>query len=96
MERAKIDLLQNCALSLVKAVDSLKEAHGIQNVYLATDYPVGGGKTQSSTFHLLTEDHHKAMDIVNSSLNVKTWVSMDIFSNIRKNELVDKEFTGAG
>ncbi|CAG8624329.1 10605_t:CDS:2, partial [Acaulospora morrowiae] len=96
MERAKIDLLQECAQSLVEAVNSLKETHGIQNVYLATDYPTGGGKTQSSTFHKLTGNHHKAMEIVNSELNVYTWVSMDIFSNIKKDESMEKEFLGAG
>jgi len=96
MERAKLDLLTECSKDLVKKVSQLKESYGIENVYLATDYPIAGGKTQSQTFHLLTENHHKAMRTLNSTFEVHSWVSSNIFSSLRDDETIEKEFLGAG
>jgi hypothetical protein len=96
MERAKIDMLTECSKELVNRITQLKESSGIKNVYLATDYPIGGGKTQSQTFHLLTEDHHNAMKLLNSTFNVNSWVSSKIFSSLRNDETIEKEFLGAG
>ena len=72
------------------------ESHGVQNVYLATDYPIAGGNTQSQTFKLLTENHHQAMRILNSTFEVHSWVSSNIFSELRNDETFEIEFLGAG
>ncbi|CAG8529620.1 9742_t:CDS:2 [Funneliformis caledonium] len=96
MERAILDKLPECAEALVKKLQKIKESQGIQNVYLATDYPITGGTTQSQTFHLLTEKHHKAINLLNSTFNIHTWSSSKIFANLRNDEMIEKEFSGAG
>ncbi|GBC02181.1 hypothetical protein RclHR1_00450016 [Rhizophagus clarus] len=96
MERANISMLNECSNVLVKRITQLRESFGIKSVYLATDYPIAGGKTQSQTFHLLTEDHHNAMKLLNSTFNVNTWASSNIFSSLRNDETIEKEFLGAG
>ena len=80
----------------LEKIKKLKESHGIQNVYLATDYPISGGKSQSQTFHPLTENHHQAMRILNSTFKVHSWVSSNIFSELRNDETFEIEFLGAG
>jgi hypothetical protein len=96
MERAKLEKLAECAETLVEKITKLKESNEIENVYLATDYPIAGGKTQSQTFKLLTEDHHQAMRILNSTFEIHSWVSSNIFEDLRNDETVEKEFLGAG
>ncbi|CAB5176385.1 unnamed protein product [Rhizophagus irregularis] len=96
MERANISMLNECSEALVKRISQLKDSLGIKNVYIATDYPIGGGKTQSQTFHLLTDEHHNSMKLLNSTFNVNSWVSSNIFSSLRNDETIEKEFLGAG
>ncbi|CAG8815221.1 15209_t:CDS:1, partial [Dentiscutata erythropus] len=78
MERGQINLMPKCAESLVTYIRNLSLTTGIENIYLATDYPLvnnGNNIAQSRTFHNLGENHHTAMKILHSSFNVNTWVS---------------------
>ncbi|KAF8339818.1 uncharacterized protein EI90DRAFT_3037868 [Cantharellus anzutake] len=63
--------LPACAPRLIDLLSSIKQqsnnegtSHRIQNVYLATDYPLEpNSRPHSGTFHYVTEDHHLAMRI---------------------------------
>lgn len=97
MERASLKKLDECSVKLVEKINEIKLKHGIENVYLATDYPISGGeKTQSSTFHLLTDFHHDAMRYLNSSVNLNNWVTMDVLGDLRQDMAFESEFVGAG
>jgi len=97
MERASLKKLDECSEKLVEKINEIKLKHGIENVYLATDYPISGGeKTQSSTFHLLTDYHHDAMKYLNSSVNLNHWATMNVLGDLRQDQAFESEFIGAG
>ncbi|CAG8488430.1 3728_t:CDS:2 [Paraglomus occultum] len=78
MESAKAKNLVNCSVSLVEYIKRVKQEHKIKNVYIATDYPLDGGdNSHSDTFATLTENHHKAANILNNSLDFYTWMRLD-------------------
>src|SRR6185436_17985642 len=60
METAKPSRLFKCSQNLVDYIKHIKKKTGIANVYVASDYPIDGGRQHSGTFHKLTEDHHRA------------------------------------
>ncbi|RHZ72471.1 hypothetical protein Glove_242g113 [Diversispora epigaea] len=64
MEQATPENMPRCAKHLLKTLLRVKKSHGIKNVYLATDYPLLGGKAQSETFYVISKFHTKAMDIL--------------------------------
>nr|CAG8433140.1 659_t:CDS:1 [Entrophospora candida]CAG8586489.1 12856_t:CDS:1 [Entrophospora candida] len=90
--------LPNCARELVKTIQKIKENTGINNVYLATDFPLTYNKNgsiiisknvleiepQSGTFHVITIFHVKAMEILASSIkDIKTWKSLNAFGYLK-------------
>ncbi|CAG8517624.1 14716_t:CDS:1 [Acaulospora morrowiae] len=74
MERGEVAMMPECAKRLVVYLERLASKTGINNIYLATDYPLLQ-KPQSDTFHKLGDEHHQAMKILNSSFHLNTWVS---------------------
>jgi hypothetical protein len=77
MELAPTENLVACAQELVNFLPQFMAKRGITNFYLATDYPVMGGvMAQSDTFLMLEDSHHKAFQVVNSSLHPQTWISV--------------------
>ncbi|CAG8524030.1 16458_t:CDS:1, partial [Racocetra fulgida] len=105
MERGQPELMPECAKKLVKRLKDIQKQYGIKNVYLATDFPLNGGNPQSQTFHNISNFHKEAIEILglngsfaNSSdhIKVNTWISMDVFSQIRDDPKYEKEFNGAG
>ncbi|CAG8550027.1 6126_t:CDS:1 [Acaulospora morrowiae] len=74
MERAEVEMMPECAKRLVDYLNRLTSRTGIKNIYLATDYPLSR-KPQSDTFHKLSNEHHQAMKILNSSFQLDTWIS---------------------
>ncbi|RIA95681.1 hypothetical protein C1645_816382 [Glomus cerebriforme] len=102
-ESAVTRMMPTCAINLVKYIKRLKLQTGIENIYLATDYPLyqGGKKAQSSTFHTLYQEHHDSMKILNSTFNLNTWVSLktldvlyELFPQFK--HYIEKEFEGSG
>ncbi|CAG8804527.1 4607_t:CDS:2 [Racocetra persica] len=76
MEKGKLDLMSKCAEGLVTYIRNFSLTSGITNIYLATDYPLAEyehNTPQSNTFEHIHEEHHIAMRILNSSLNINTW-----------------------
>ncbi|GBB93386.1 hypothetical protein RclHR1_02160012 [Rhizophagus clarus] len=97
MELGKPTMMPNCAKNLVKWVKDKESRTGIKNLYLATDYPLlEEHNAQSSTFHVITEYHTSAMQILNSSVSLSTWVSLHPFDYLPKNKWTKKELMGAG
>ncbi|CAG8543924.1 2582_t:CDS:2, partial [Cetraspora pellucida] len=108
MEEGDPILMPECAERLITKVKRIQKLHKIKNVYLATDFPINGGKAQSQTFLEISDSHKKAMEILglngNSSVNnnsnhqikFNTWVSMNGFSQIRNHPKYETEFNGAG
>nr|CAG8433141.1 660_t:CDS:2 [Entrophospora candida] len=117
MEQAAPKNLPSCARELVKTIQKIKENTGINNVYLATDFPLtynrNGSisitsnaldiKPQSDTFEVITIHHIKAMEILTSSVNIKTWQSLNAFEYLKyigqeedKENLLIGELQGPG
>ncbi|RIA86573.1 hypothetical protein C1645_779447 [Glomus cerebriforme] len=90
--------LPECAQRLVETFKRIKTSLGIENVYFTTDYPISslsGGQNLS----FLTQDHHKAIEILNSTIKLNTWSTMKSFNNLLENNIVKentKEFNGRG
>ncbi|CAJ0631804.1 15604_t:CDS:2 [Entrophospora sp. SA101] len=118
MEGALQENLPNCARKLVKKIQGIRKNTGIKNVYLATDVPITcekngslsinfqsvDNKAQSSTFHNITFYHIKALEILSSAIDIKTWKSLNAFDYLKyigkekknkRNPLV-KELNGPG
>ncbi|CAG8803384.1 5843_t:CDS:2, partial [Racocetra fulgida] len=78
---------------------------GITNIYLATDYPLAEymhNTAQSDTFYHIYEEHLIAMRILNSSLNINTWVSTHALDYLKlslyptKTKQLQEELGGGG
>ncbi|EXX76331.1 uncharacterized protein OCT59_027780 [Rhizophagus irregularis] len=97
MELGKPKMMPDCAKNLVKWVKDKESRTGIKNLYLATDYPLlGENKAQSTTFHVITKYHINAIQILNSSVSLNTWVSLHPFDYLPKDKWIKKELMGAG
>ncbi|CAG8619803.1 18932_t:CDS:1 [Racocetra fulgida] len=105
MEQVEPKLMPECARKLVKTLKKIQKQYGIKNVYLATDFPLNGGKSQSDTFYIISKFHEEAIKIlglndsfVNSPNHIKynTWLSMGAFSQIRDDPKYESEFKGSG
>ena len=66
MENSKVEDLQLCADDLVKQLNKIKKNHNIEHIYLATDYPLQGETSRSSSFRNLTHYHHDAINKLKS------------------------------
>ncbi|CAG8527799.1 8249_t:CDS:2 [Scutellospora calospora] len=101
METNVTKSLTKCANKLVKWINRIQNTTNITNVYFATDYPIDNTKkAQSSTFHDVTEQHHKAVAILNSSIHFNTWKSINSLEYLEElselSEILQTEFRGAG
>ncbi|CAI2165551.1 3312_t:CDS:1 [Funneliformis geosporum] len=93
-----------CVKSLIKYIHKLQKDIDIYSIYLATDYPLvnaGRKKAQSSTFHIISEQHYDAIKLLNNTFTLNTWASMkalDVlfykFPEYKKE--INEEFTGSG
>src|SRR5439155_195229 len=72
METAKPDKLVQCSRNLIDHINQIKKKTGIVNVYVATDYPIDGGRRHSGTFHKLTKEHHRAANELKNNVNLYT------------------------
>ncbi|CAI2187902.1 20075_t:CDS:2 [Funneliformis geosporum] len=87
--------LPECAQSLVETLKRIKTSLGIENVYFTTDYPISSRANNLS----LNEDYHKTIEILNSTIKLNTWKTMNPFKNLLENNIVlknTKEFNGRG
>ncbi|CAG8577240.1 18673_t:CDS:2, partial [Racocetra persica] len=105
MESGQLDLMSKCAESLVTYMRNFSLASGITNIYLATDYPLAEyihNKAQSDTFNHIHEEHHIAMRILNSTLNINSWVSTHALDYLKsslyptKTNQLQEELRGGG
>lgn len=79
METLNPKQLPTCASHLIELLISIKQHsigenvdHRIQNVYLATDYPLKlNSRSLSGTFHTVTEDHHLAIQTLKNAFDVE-------------------------
>ncbi|CAG8529889.1 9249_t:CDS:2 [Funneliformis mosseae] len=102
-ETINSSVLPNCAEGLIKYIKELQLKTGIENIYYATDYPLynGGENAQSSTFHILTREHHETMRMLNSTFTLKTWVSLKALDGLydilpQFKDYITKELSGSG
>jgi hypothetical protein len=86
METALAENMPRCAESLVSFIKKFKKKHEIKNVYLATDYPLSGQRSQSSTFHKVTPFHHRAIAYLNKTLDIQTWVTLEALDGSKGQE----------
>ncbi|CAI2169766.1 12255_t:CDS:2 [Funneliformis geosporum] len=101
METSKPEMMPICVKSLIKYINKLQKNIGIYKIYLATDYPLVNAKAQSSTFHIISEQHHDAIKLLNSTFTLNTWVSMktlDVLINKfpEYKKEINEEFRGSG
>jgi hypothetical protein len=96
MEHGIQRLMPKCADNLIKWLKDKQNITGIKNLYLATDYPLLGG-IQSTTWHEISEFNNIAIQKLNSSVNLNTWVSMNSFDYLPKDDkFIKNELMGAG
>ncbi|CAG8476324.1 148_t:CDS:2 [Acaulospora colombiana] len=107
MEQGDIKRMPKCANQLIGYLKRLKKRIGIENVYLATDYPIrerekGAKKqyAQSATFHKLFPEHHKAYKMLTDYLgkndHLHTWISTDLLGYLPKDGDFADELRGSG
>src|SRR6185312_859748 len=72
METAAPSKLLKCSQNLVAYINHIKKKTGIANVYVATDYPIDGGRQHSGTFRKITRDHHRAANVLKSNIDFST------------------------
>jgi hypothetical protein len=65
----------------------------IENIYLATDYPLLSSRSQSSN---ITNYHHDAIRTLNETFKINTWVSLGDLKQLKKDEKYNTEFIGSG
>jgi hypothetical protein len=96
MEQGIPEEMPKCAEKLIETINSLKEKEGINNVYLATDYPISGGTSASETFFGVNTYHQTAIQMLNHTVNFNTWVSLNAFEKFRNDKRYASEFSGSG
>jgi hypothetical protein len=96
MEQGISKKMPKCAKNLINTINQLKNSENINNVYLATDYPISGGKSASGTFHKVENNHRKAIQMLNRTLEFKTWISLNAFEDFRNDERYASEFNSSG
>jgi hypothetical protein len=96
MEQGILEKMPKCAEKLIKTINKLKVTEGINNIYLATDYPLLGGKSASDTFYSIRKEHRIAIQMLNSTFDINTWVSLNAFKNFRNDKRYDSEFISSG
>ncbi|CAB4479316.1 uncharacterized protein OCT59_027749 [Rhizophagus irregularis] len=96
MEQGILEKMPKCAENLIETINYLKMTEEINNVYLATDYPISGGKSASDTFYSVRKEHRIAIQMLNSTLNFNTWVSLNAFKEFRNDKKYDSEFSSSG
>ncbi|CAG8478893.1 2508_t:CDS:1, partial [Paraglomus occultum] len=73
-------------------IQKFKEKHSIENLYLSTDYPLSGKRSQSSTFHKVTPYHHRAISYLNTTVKLHTWITLGALADKEH----EHEYGGAG
>ncbi|RGB35391.1 hypothetical protein C1646_667769 [Rhizophagus diaphanus] len=96
MEQGIPQKMPNCASELIKMINDLKTTEGINNIYLATDYPISGGNAASNTFYGVGKYHKLAIQMLNSTFDINTWISLNALKEFRNNEYYDSEFKNSG
>ncbi|GES82135.1 GDP-fucose protein O-fucosyltransferase family protein [Rhizophagus clarus] len=96
LEQARPELLPECAQGLIKTLKRVMTEEGIENIYLATDYPLLSSKSQSDTFKDITNYHHEAIRMLNETFKINTWVSLGGLEDLRKDKNYHSEFVGPG
>ncbi|CAG8728008.1 7604_t:CDS:1, partial [Acaulospora morrowiae] len=99
MEGGEVTLMTKCTEQLVTYLKNLTSKTGINNIYFATDYPLSQ-RPQSDTFHKLSNEHHQAVKILNSSFYLNTWVSTHSLDYLKEYtallEPLEDELRGGG
>ncbi|GBB93387.1 hypothetical protein RclHR1_02160013 [Rhizophagus clarus] len=96
MEQGIPEKMPSCAIELIKLINNLKKNQGINNIYLATDYPISGKRAASDTFHKVEKYHELAFQMLNSTFDLNTWISLNAFEKFRNNRYYDVEFKSSG
>ncbi|GBC05610.1 hypothetical protein RclHR1_06310006 [Rhizophagus clarus] len=96
LEQSTPELLPECVQGLIKTLNKVMKEEGINNIYLATDYPLLSSKSQSSTFRNLSHYHHDAIKTLNETFKINTWASLGGLEQLRKNNQYKKELNGSG
>ncbi|GBC05612.1 hypothetical protein RclHR1_06310008 [Rhizophagus clarus] len=95
LESSIPELLPECVQGLIKTLNKVMKEEGIENIYLATDYPLSS-RSQSSTFKNLSHYHHDAIKTLNETFKINTWVSLGGLEQLKENNQYDKELNGPG
>ncbi|RIA86605.1 hypothetical protein C1645_740717 [Glomus cerebriforme] len=98
-ELGNIKLMTKCSKNLIDWINDFSKDHNIDNIYLATDYPLQG-QSQSDTFKNIREEHHQAMRMLNSTIKLNTWISLNALDYLKNDEEtrkdIKKELKGSG
>ncbi|RIA86673.1 hypothetical protein C1645_740657 [Glomus cerebriforme] len=96
-EKGKPKLMTKCSKNLIDWIKDFSKDHKIDNIYFATDYPLQG-KAQSSSFFNIREEHHEAMRMLNSTIKLNTWISLNALDELKndQDEEIKKELKGSG
>ncbi|RIA95667.1 hypothetical protein C1645_816366 [Glomus cerebriforme] len=87
-------ILSNCAEKLINTLTNLKENFNLYNIYLATDYPISS--STSSLFNRQSRYYRRVIHLLNSTMTINTWYSLNAFSKISQKEDYLEEFKGKG
>ncbi|GBC05607.1 hypothetical protein RclHR1_06310003 [Rhizophagus clarus] len=96
LESSIPELLPECVQGLIKTLNKVIKEEGIENIYLATDYPLLSSRSQSSSFKEVTKYHHDAIRTLNETFKINTWVSLGGLKQLRKNKQYNIEMNGSG
>ncbi|PKY40791.1 hypothetical protein RhiirA4_509880 [Rhizophagus irregularis] len=94
-------ILLDCAKKLINTLKILKENIHYNNIYLATDYPVSLDFIQSSSSsysfsYRQTRHYRRAIHLLNTTMTINTWYSLNAFDKIIKRKENLEEFKGKG
>ncbi|CAG8532242.1 12094_t:CDS:2 [Acaulospora colombiana] len=88
LENANSRFLDECVERLVKRVQKSVDRTRIENIYMATDYPLfdipleSGEKSHSVTWNYVTPAHHSAIELLKSQIPLDNWASLEALDNL--------------
>ncbi|GBB93392.1 hypothetical protein RclHR1_02160018 [Rhizophagus clarus] len=98
------NILSHCAKKLINTLKTLKENINYNNIYLATDYPISLDFIQSSSSsfssfsssHRHSRHYRRTIQLLNTTMTINTWYSLNAFDKIVHKEENLEEFKGKG
>ncbi|CAG8580709.1 14061_t:CDS:2, partial [Acaulospora colombiana] len=76
MEEMRAENMHTCVDRLKSKLMKIKNKYGIQNVYLSTDYPISSEFAHPNSYKRFKQHHHRAILMLNSTVNINSWISL--------------------